>query len=90
MISVRSSLQEIEEMAKDKSFPCFQRSVIDDEILVNEWYWLRIEYSIWVMFAEGKIIMEVCKNFLRFFENQVRISSNKWSIQGHFVVLLNR
>jgi hypothetical protein len=84
VISQRSSLQEIEEVAKNKSFPCFQLSVIDDEIRVNDWYWLRIEYSIWLMFAEGKIFMEAYNNFLRFLEHQVRVSSEKWSISGAF------
>jgi hypothetical protein len=84
VISQRSSLKEIEEVAKNKSFPCFQRSAIDDEIMVNEWYWLRIEYSIWLMFAEGKIFMEAYNNFLRFLEQQVRVSSNNRSIAGAF------
>lgn len=84
VISQQSSLQEIEEIAKNKSFPCFQRSVIDDEIMVNDWHWLKVEYSIWLMFAEGKIFMEAYNNFLRFIEHQVRESGKKWSIAGAF------
>jgi hypothetical protein len=84
MVSECSSLQEIEEMAKNKSFPCFQRNIIDDELMVNEWYWLRIEYSIWVMFVEGKIYMESYNNFLRFLERQVREVGKEWTISGVF------
>lgn len=84
MVSESSTLQEIEGIAKDKSFACFQNSVIDDEIMVNEWYWLRIEYSVWVMFVEGKIYMEAYSNFLRYLEHHVRVSSNKWPIARAF------
>lgn len=83
-ISECSSLQEIEAIAESKSSPCFQKSIIDDEIMVNEWYWLKVEYTIWVMFVEGKIIMESYNNFLRFLERQVRVSGYKWSISGAF------
>jgi hypothetical protein len=79
-----SSLQDVEELVNKKSFPCFQRNVINEEILVNEWYWLKVEYDMWIMFVEGKLFMETYNNFLRFLEKQVRVSSEKWSISGAF------
>ncbi|MFE8698256.1 hypothetical protein ACFYKT_18190 [Cytobacillus sp. FJAT-53684] len=83
-ISECVSFKDIEEIAEEKSYPCFQRSVIDDEIEENDWHWLKVEYSIWLMFAEGKIFMEAYNNFLRFIEHQVRVSGYKWSISGAF------
>lgn len=79
-----SSLHDIEELAKTKSFPCFQKQVINDEILINEWHWLKVEYEMWIMFVEGKLFMETYNNFLRFIEKQVRVSSEKWLISGAF------
>lgn len=83
VIAECSSLQEIEGLAESKSFPCFQTSIIDEEIKVSDWNWLRIEYNIWLIFAEGKIYMEAYNNFLRFLEHQIRASS-KWTISGGF------
>jgi hypothetical protein len=84
MISELNSIEEIEELAKGKSIRCFQRSVIDDEISINDWHWLRVEYSLWLMFVEGKIIMECYNNFLKFTENQVRKTSKELAIAGAF------
>jgi hypothetical protein len=84
MISELNSIEEIEELAKSKSIRCFQRSVIDDEISVNAWHWLKVEYSLWLIFIEGKIFLECYNNFLRFIENQVRKTSKNLSIAGAF------
>ncbi|MCM3390248.1 hypothetical protein M3649_19300 [Ureibacillus chungkukjangi] len=77
------SLQAIEEIANRNGSPCFQTSIIDDEIKISDWEWLRVEYTIWVMFAEGKIYMEAYEYFLRFLQNLTK-ASNKSEISGAF------
>jgi len=83
-VSEQSSLQNILELAKARKFSCFQRNIITDEILVNDWHGLKVEYDMWIMFVEGKLVMETYNNFLRYFEKQVRTSSKNWSISGAF------
>ena len=84
MIGELSSLQEIVELASEQRFPCFQSSIITDEIKVSAWDWLRVEISMFVFFVEGKIIMEGYNSFLKYIEKNVRESSKKWSLVGAF------
>lgn len=85
LIGGLSSFQEIIQVAEEKNLPCFQSNVITNEIKVLPWgYWLKIDISMLVFFVEGKIIMEGYNSFLRFIENIVRESSERWSIAGAF------
>lgn len=79
-----STLKETVELANEGRFPCFQSSVITDEIKVSAWDWLKIDISLFALFVEGKIYMEGYNSFLRFIENNVRELSKKWSIAGAF------
>jgi hypothetical protein len=79
-----STLKETVELANEGRFPCFQSSVITDEIKVSAWDWLKIDISLFAFFVEGKIYMEGYNSFLRFIETNVRESSKKWSIAGAF------
>jgi hypothetical protein len=83
-VSKASSLMEIEELAQSKSMHCFQYSRISDEIKVSSWHKVHLDFSLFVMFVEGKIYMEGYNALLKFIENQVRISSKEWSIAGAF------
>jgi hypothetical protein len=84
LISEFSTIKEIDGLARKKSLPCFQFSKIDHEIKVKGWDWLRTEVSIWLLFAEGKIIMESYSNFLRFMDRQIREASKNLSISRTF------
>ncbi|MBP3041143.1 hypothetical protein J9303_16895 [Bacillaceae bacterium Marseille-Q3522] len=88
MISEHNSFEQIEEILSKKSFPCFQSSNVFDQIKVNvqDWIydWIYIEYSLWLLFLEGKIFLESYNDFFRYLENQVREASKKWSIAGAF------
>ncbi|MEI2368012.1 hypothetical protein [Niallia circulans] len=79
-----STLKETVELANEGRFPCFQSSVITDEIKVSAWDWLKIDISLFALFVEGKIYMEGYNSFLRFIENNIRESGKKWSIAGAF------
>lgn len=84
MIGELSSLKELVELAGEGRFPCFQSNIITDEVKVSAWDSLRMEFSMFVFFVEGKIFMEGYNSFLRFIENNIRESGKKWSITGAF------
>lgn len=84
MIGRLSSIQEIAELAEEKRFPCFQLNTVSKEVRVSHWNSLRVKFSMWVFFVEGKIYMECYDNFLRYIENNIRESSKKWEIAGAF------
>ncbi|MFT4413354.1 hypothetical protein ACLM5H_05795 [Fredinandcohnia humi] len=79
-----STFQEIVQVAEERNFPCFQSNRITDEIKVSAWGWLEIDISMFVFFVEGKIFMEGYNSLLKFIENNVRQSSEKWTIAGAF------
>jgi hypothetical protein len=83
-ISEITALQEMVALAKEKEFQYFQYNRIYDEIKVSSWDWLKIEISMFVIFVEGKIIMEGYNQFLRYLENVIRSLGNRWSIAGAF------
>ncbi|KGR89864.1 MULTISPECIES: hypothetical protein [Bacillales] len=79
-----STFQEIVQVVEERNFPCFQSNRITDEIKVSAWDWLEIDISMFVFFVEGKIFMEGYNSLLKFIENNVRQSSEKWTIAGAF------
>lgn len=79
-----SSIQEIIQVAEEKNFPCFQSSKVTDEIAVSAWDCLRVDISLFVFFVEGKIFIEGYNSFLKYIENNVRKSSERWSLAGAF------
>ncbi|NRD76581.1 hypothetical protein HPT25_03630 [Bacillus sp. BRMEA1] len=78
-----SSFEEIVEVAEEKKYPCFQSNVITSEIKVD-WNLLKMDISMFVLFLDGKIIMEGYNSFLRYIENNVRELSKKWTLAGAF------
>jgi len=79
-----STFQEIVQVAEERNFPCFQSNRIADEIKVSAWGWLEIDISMFVFFVKGKIFMEGYNSLLKIIENNVRQSSEKWTIAGAF------
>ncbi|MFK5707542.1 hypothetical protein [Lysinibacillus boronitolerans] len=89
IIGELSTFQEIVQVAEEGNFPCFQSSIITDEIKISAWNWLEIEISMFVFFVEGKIFMEGYNSFLRYIENNIRELSKKWGIAGAFKCFIN-
>ncbi|OLN21753.1 hypothetical protein BTO30_13215 [Domibacillus antri] len=79
-----ASYKELIELSKERSIYNFQHNQISHKIQVDSWNWLQVDVSLFVIFVEGKILMEGYNSFLGYFENLVRSSSGNWSIAGAF------
>ncbi|WP_405157918.1 hypothetical protein [Paenibacillus sp. FSL H8-0283] len=82
-IAKRQSLGEIIELAEEKEFRFFQHNNVHDSIEISPWQTAQVDTSLFLIFIEGKLLMESYNSFLCYLEKLVRSNSSQ-AISGAF------